>query len=308
MEEWEKAAADAEKAMVGFSPYSIGQLTAPGFNDAADQNWMWALILPEDVINNVADGLASWPSQLGSFSGNAYVPYAGIYRSINSLLYNKIPTTDVRRAWWLDENKTSPYLNGLVWRDVSKGINYTGQEIPDAAIADVKEPMPAYTNVKFGQKAGVGSSYNQGDYPMMRVEEMILIRAEALAKSGKLAEGKQVLEDFVKTYRDPAFVSAASSLTAFENEVWFQRRVELWGEGFAMADVMRLGKNVVRFKAGVANNVPAEYSFNISASDPWMLLRFVQTETTNNAGVVNNTGGSQPKEGNGAGLLDGVTD
>jgi hypothetical protein len=308
MEEWEKAAADAEKAMQGFTPYSIGQLTAPGFNDANDQNWMWALILPADVINNVASGLASWPSHLGSFSGYAYVPFAGIYRSINSLLYDKIPTTDVRRAWWLDANKTSPYLEGLVWRDVDKNINYTGQEIPNAVIADIKEPMPAFTNVKFGQKAGVGSVYNQGDYPMMRVEEMILIRAEALAKSGKLAEGQQVLEDFVKTYRNPAFVSTASNVATFENEVWFQRRVELWGEGFAMADVMRLGKNVVRFKAGVVNNVPAEYRFNISASDPWMLLRFVQTETTNNAGVVNNTGGSEPKQDDGSGLLDGVTD
>ena len=39
----------------------------------------------------------------------------------------------------------------------------------------------------------------------MRVEEMILIKAEGLAKSGQEATAKQVLEDFVRTYRDPSY-------------------------------------------------------------------------------------------------------
>ncbi len=308
MEEWAKAADDADKAMQGLSPYTINDLKAPGFFEANDQNWIWALILPSDLINNVISGLASWPSQLGSFSGNAYVPYAGIYRSINSLLYAKINTTDVRKNWWLNESKQSPYLEGLTWKDEEKNIVYSGQAIATAKIADVKEPMKAYANVKFGNKAGVGAPYNQGDWCMMRAEEMILIKAEALAKSGKLSEGKNTLQDFVKTYRDPAYTSKASSVEDFENEVWLQRRIELWGEGFAMADVMRLGKNVVRFHPGVSNNVPDDYKFNLSHDNPWLLLRFVQRETTNNVGVVNNEGGTQPKTDDGAGLKDGVTD
>ncbi len=286
----------------------MSELKSPGFYDAGDHNWMWALLLPSSLINNVIDGLASWPSQLGSFSGNAYVAYAGIYRSINSLLYDKIPSTDVRKAWWLDENLQSPYLEGHTWVDQEKKITYSGQDIPGAKIADVKEPMKAYANVKFGLKAGIGEPYNQGDYCMMRAEEMILLRAEALAKSGSLGEGKQVLENFVKTYRDPEYSSKASSVEDFENEVWLQRRIELWGEGFAMSDVMRLNKNVVRYIPGKPTNVPDLYQFNIEAGNPWMLLRFVQRETTNNIGVVNNEGGAQPKQGEGAGLKDGVTD
>lgn len=308
MEEWAKAAADADSALVGYTPYAMSELNAPGFNDANDHNWMWALLLPADVINNVIDGLASWPSQLGSFSGMAYVPFAGIYRSVNMLLYNKIQTSDVRKAWWLDENKTSPYLDGLSWKDEATGVVYTGQEIADAKIADVKEPMDAYANVKFGQKAGVGSPYNQGDWCMMRAEEMVLIKAEATAKAGNLAGGKQILEEFVTNYRDPEYKSIASSVEGFEDEVWLQRRIEFWGEGFAMADVMRLGKNVVRFRPGVTSNVPEDYRFNVASNDQWMLLRFVQTETTNNIGVVNNDGGTQPKQGDGASLTDGVTD
>ena len=306
MENWAQAALDAESAMSGYSPYEISELTSPGFYNASDHNWMWALLLPNSVVSSA--NYATWPSQLGSFSGDAYVPYAGIYRSINILLYKKIPVSDVRKKWWLDENKQSSYLNGLSWTDEVKNITYTGQAIAGAVIADIKQPMEAYANVKFGQRSGVGSPYNDGDWCMMRVEEMILIDAEATAKAGNLAKGKQILTDFIKTYRNPSFSSTASSLEDFENEVWLQRRIELWGEGFAMSDVMRLGKNVVRYRPGQETNVPEEYQFNISSSDPWMLLRFVQAETTNNSGVKNNEGGTEPKQGDGSTLTDGVTD
>lgn len=224
------------------------------------------------------------------------------------MLYDKIPSTDVRKKWWLDSDTASSYLDSLTWTDYAKNITYKGQEIPGAVITDVKVKMEPYANVKFGQRSGVGEAVNDGDWCLMRAEEMILLRAEALAKAGDLPAGKTVLEDFVKTYRNPAYTSTASTLADFENEVWLQRRIELWGEGFAMADVMRLGKNVVRYHPGKATNVPEDYQFNISANDPWLLLRFVQRETTNNVAIVQNTGGTQPSSGNGADLLDGVTD
>jgi starch-binding outer membrane protein, SusD/RagB family len=305
MEEWDNAAADADSAMVGYTPYLKTEISAPGFYNATDHNWMWAVLIPADLAGQE---LATWPSQLGSFSGNGYVAYAGIWRSINKLLYDKIPATDIRKNWWLNANKTSPNLAGLTWTDNAQNITYTGQEIVDAAIADVKVPMEPYANIKFGQRSGVGGAVNDGDWCMMRAEEMVLIKAEALAKGGDLAGGKQVLEDFVKTYRDVTYTSTATTVEAFENEVWLQRRVELWGEGFSMADVMRLGRNVVRYHPGEATNVPEAYQFNIAANDPWLLLRFVQKETTNNAGVVQNTGGQEPVSGDGAALLDGLTD
>jgi hypothetical protein len=308
MEKWAEAAADADSALtkgVAYEPFAISELTQPGFYDAADHNWMWAILIPQSLIG---DALCAWPSQIGSLSGNGYTAYGGIYRAINKLLWDKIPATDVRKAWWLDEKSESPYLENLTWTDVAEGITYKGQEIPGASIADVKVPMYPYANVKFGQRSGVGSNYNDGDWCLMRAEEMILIKAEATAKAGKLAEGKSILENFVKTYRDPNFVSTASSDLDFANEVWLQRRIELWGEGFAMADKMRLGKNIVRFHPGEETNVAVEYQFNIAANDPWLLMRFTQTELNGNSGVVQNTGGVQPQKGDGAGLLDGVTD
>jgi tetratricopeptide (TPR) repeat protein len=305
MEEWQKAAEDADRALQGYTPYAASEIQTPGFYNAGDHNWIWAVLLPADIVGQV---LGSWPSQIGSFSGNSYVAYAGIYRSINKLLYDKIPATDVRKGWWLDANKYSPNIESLTWTDYARGITYTGQQIVNAAISDVKVAMVPYTNVKFGQRAGTGEAENDGDWCLMRAEEMILIKAEATAKAGNLQSGKQLLQDFVRTYRDPSFTSTASALNDFENELWLQRRIELWGEGFAMADVMRLGKNIVRYHPGEDTNVPEDYRFNIAANDPWLLLRFVQRETTNNSAIEQNEGGTQPKSGDGSGLLDGVTD
>ena len=306
MEKWAEAAADAAKAVEGYTPYDPQEISAPGFYNADDHNWMWALLIPASTAGEEA---ATWPSQLGSFSAAGYTAYAGIYRQINSLLYAKISQTDVRKGWWLNEEKQSPLLEGLSWTDVAKKITYKGQEIVDAVIADTKVAMPAYSNVKFGQKAGIGSTYNEGDWCMMRAEEMLLIQAEATAKAGDLAAGKTILENFVRGYRDPQYTCNASSVEAFSDEVWLQRRIELWGEGFAMADKMRLEKNIVRYHPGdQSTNVPPRYQFNIAANDPWLLMRFTQTELNGNALVEQNEGGTEPKQGDGAGLKDGVTD
>lgn len=304
MEQWDAAAADADAALVGYEPYSLSEIQAnPQFCHATDHSWMWALLLPQELTEATGyTSMATFPSQLASFSSSGYVCYGGIYRSINQLLWNKISKTDVRRQWWLDENLHSDYLDGLVWVDGDK--SYKGDEIPGAVIQDVKQKMDKYANVKFCGNSGCGAEYNDGDWCMMRAEEMILIKAEALAKGGNEAGGKAVLQQLM-AQRDPNYKQTCSD---FGDEVWLQRRIELWGEGFAMADVMRLKKNVVRYHPGEPTNVPEDYQFNIQYGDPWMLLRFVTREITNNPACEQNTGGLQPKTGDGAGLKDGVTD
>lgn len=80
---------------------------------------------------------------------------------------------------------------------------------------------------------------------------------------------------------------------------------------FRLADIMRLGKNIVRVKSGVTSNFPEAYQFNIAADDPWLLMRIPQDETNSNTGIpptANNTGGTMPIQGDGMGLTDGVTD
>lgn len=69
----------------------------------------------------------------------------------------------------------------------------------------------------------------------MRIEEMYLIEAEALAMSQGLSTGKQALENFITTYRykpnTTPYVSSSTTLREFQEEVIRQKRIEFWGEG-----------------------------------------------------------------------------
>src|SRR5690625_6462322 len=102
----------------------------------------------------------------------------------------------------------------------------------------------------------------------MRIEEMYLIKAEAEAMSG--GDGKGTLESFVQEYRDPDFVSSASSPEALQEEVFHQRRIELWGEGMNWFDIMRLNKGVDR-RGGAYSN--ACMIFYISAVSDHLFWR-----------------------------------
>ena len=307
MGNWAAAAADAEKAMEGYTPASVSEVSVPGFNDITAHNWMWGIDITDAMVT--ADGAPTASSWFSPFSGNGYAAAGQNTPAINTLLYRLIPSTDVRKGWWLDAKLHSDHIANLTWTGVSGGKQVTvkGDAIATFVTDDGnKVAMLPYSNVKFGQKSGVGNSLNSNDFPLMRVEEMILIEAEGLAKSGNEAKAREVLTKFVTTYRDPQYTISTSRSLA--DEIWFQRRVELWGEGFFTSDAKRLGKNIVRFNANIESNFPDAFKFNISATDGWLNMRFPQTEKDNNLGIKDNTGGSEPVAGQNPGLRDGVTD
>ncbi len=232
MNNWAAAAADAQAAIdnTAATPYAISDVDHPGFSDIEDAAWMWGILVAE-TDRPVTSGICNFPSHMGSLNyGYASV---GAWKKINKALYAQIPATDVRKGWWLDENKQSPNLNAE-------------QAAYAAAYA-----IPAYAHMKFGcYNDETGTSTNANDIPLMRVEEMYLILAEAQAMAGDPATGAATLENFVKTYRDPEYTCAATSSADVQDAVWFQRRIELWGEGFSYADMMRLKKDLDRRGAG----------------------------------------------------------
>lgn len=232
MNNWQAAADDAAKAiqLSGATPYSIAEASEPAFASSNDHNWMWCVFIQE-VDRVVTTGICNWPSHMGSFSyGYAQV---GAWRYINKALYASIPDSDCRKGWFLDENAQSKNLN----RNQA------------AYVASYK--VPAYTQVKFAPYQGtLDTSTNANDIPLMRVEEMYLIQAEALGMAGNLAEGKSLLENFVKTYRNPSYQCMVNSAEELQEEVWHQRRIELWGEGFSYFDLLRLNKGLDRRGGG----------------------------------------------------------
>lgn len=243
MNNWQAAADDAAKAIQesGATPYSIAEASQPAFASSDDHNCMWAVFIqPNDRV--VTTGICNWPSMIGSFNSNGY--WTVTSRMISKTLYAEIPESDCRKGWWIDENLKSPNLS----------------EAQQALINSIKpEPLQ---QVKIAPYQGVvGTTTNSNDVPLMRVEEMYLIQAEATAMAGNPAAGKQLLQDFVTTYRNPSYVCQASSKEEVQEAVWMQRRIELWGEGFCYTDLLRLGKGLDRRGGGWESqwvyNVPA---------------------------------------------------
>ena len=107
---WDEAAADAKAALEGYTPASISEVSHPAFCNINDHNWIWGINITTELAG--IDGAPTASSWIGSFSGDGYASYINP-PFINVLLYNKISATDVRKGWWLDENRQSPILEGL---------------------------------------------------------------------------------------------------------------------------------------------------------------------------------------------------
>jgi len=255
MHEYAKAATAADNAIKaaadeGIVPAGMTDVNKPAFWTISEKNWMWGIIVNEtDEI--VDSGIVNWPSHMGSFNFG-YANFSGGLQ-INKALYDQIPSTDVRKGWWLGGDLRSANLSAA-------------QQAMITAYG-----YKAHTQVKFAPYNNVlETSINANDIPLMRVEEMYLIKAEAEAMSGK--DGKKTLEDFILKYRNNKYVVTNSNI---QEEVFMQRRIELWGEGLSWFDLMRLSKGVDRRKAGFPND---NMIFNIAPTDPVLLWPIPQAE------------------------------
>lgn len=260
MQNWNAAAEDAQKAIAGSgAPYSRDEVSRPGFTESSDHSWMWGIVVAE-TDRVVTSGIVNFPSHMGSL--NYGYGSVGAWRMVSKKLYEGIPDTDIRKGWWLNGDKHS---NNLDQAQVEQAVKYN---------------CPAYVQMKFGPYKGVmAQSTNASDIPLMRVEEMYLILAEAQAMGGNPSTGAATLQKFVNDYRDPAYVCTASSATAVQDAVWEQRRIELWGEGLSYFDILRLNKGIDRRGAGF----PAAYVFNIQPGDNTLIYRIPESEEQGNS-------------------------
>lgn len=319
MQEWANAEKYARLAREGFSIMDEAAWTSrtTGFNTPND-SWIFGLTYKSDdpnILLNDAD--SSWGSQMvieiTSVSGCGYAANYGSPNVIDRHLYETIPATDWRRKVFVDfaidemelidddGNATAEALAAL-----SNYSNYPETIINAGAVASSYGKVGGLS-VKF--RAAGGDAGNNNQYvgftvavPLMRAEEMLLIEIEAAGMQDE-GRGRQLLTEFAKT-RDPeyqygrhneAYGNASTSI--FQNEVWWQRRVELWGEGFSTFDIKRLGKGVIRSYAGT-NHLDG-MRFNTTSVPEWMNLCIVQTETNYNTECTNNPVATRP-EGNAA--------
>ena len=258
MHKYAEAAKAAENAIAAcgssVTPASFEDINKPSFWDFSEQNWMWGIRI-EETDDVVSSGIVNWISHCGTFNSGYGQNSGG--RQINKQLYATIPTTDARKAWWSNAEGKNVYL--------SEEYNNYLQE----------NEFAPYTNCKFAPYGGyadanLNADNNANDIVLMRIEEMYLIKAEGLARSG--GDGASVLNNFMTKYRDPQYKPYYQDVA---EEVVRQRRIEFWGEGLAWFDIMRLNKGVDRRGCGYHQ---ATVVYNIPAGSDILLYRLTQSE------------------------------
>ena len=259
-----EAAEDAKMAIQvsGAQPYTLADVSKPTFCHAEHNSVIWANMIVEsnDVVQT---GIINWPSHMSSLYTDGYTG-VGTYREISSDLYSKISPTDVRKGWWLNENLESPLLDHPAY------AGWKGNGVP-------------YANVKFGvPNDNMVNLVADADWTLMRYEEMLLIQAEGLARSNQEAAAKALLEGWVKANRDANYVCKASDEAGLVEEIWMQRRIELWGEGFAWFDLNRLEKPIIRT---TSSNWPDAWIVDVDAHHDCRIWTLPDREIQNNDGI-----------------------
>ncbi len=191
--------------------------------------WVWVARYDYDRIANLCN-LVGW------LSGEESWGYSSLtHPSIDRALYDKINKSDFRKHVFLDPEKYNYYEYKTV-RDRS-----------------FIENAPAYLSMKFRCCNGYWESYSNGgvtEIPLMRIEEMYLIEAEALGVLEGVGNGMKKLNEFMNTYRDPEYSCFTTNLRDFQLEVLTQMRIEFWGEGIAFPSAKRLRAGVMQNYTG----------------------------------------------------------
>ncbi|GHT53738.1 membrane protein [Bacteroidia bacterium] len=137
-------------------------------------------------------------------------------KCINQATYDLMSQTDLRRQWW----------------------DPTGT----ASVPATSYNQRKYQNRKFTARSTANAV---GDFAYMRLTEIYLTAAEAYARAGNPTEAKKYFLPFV-AQRDPDYTDLGNTGAALAEEIMIHRRIELWGEGFRLFDIKRLGLPINR--------------------------------------------------------------
>ena len=230
---YQNAAQYARLVIDKYTPLSEGQWHSltNGFNDSKVNSWVFAITINSiDAVYSRVDNFYS--NCVTEFSRGYSRSQYHSYRMIDKRLYDKIDDADWRKVTWIDPadagKKSTPekyhtLLDNAEWalRDAFVGFKFRPNE------GDVSDD---YKNAL------------QVDYPIIRVEEMYFIEAEAKTYSEGLSSGISALSSFLNTYRYKGgeYDVTPSGVDDFiDNHLITQKRIELWGEGLSFFDIKR---------------------------------------------------------------------
>ncbi|CAI8770652.1 RagB/SusD family nutrient uptake outer membrane protein [Chryseobacterium sp. IT-36CA2] len=232
-----KAAKYAEESKQGIALMTEDDYTNTGFSNINNPEVIWGF---HNTISTMSIG--NYYASFFSMFDNTNEGYAGaaqIRKLIDKRLYEAIPATDYRKKVFNGSQNASYTFNG-------KTKNY-----------------PPYVSWKFKDP-----TLFEGDYIYIRASSLYYIQAEALARQGRETEARQVLFE-ITSKRDKAYTTSTKSGSELINEIVLQKRIELWGEGYAWFDMKRLNTPLERVYTGTNhtfgrfNLTPDKFRFQI---------------------------------------------
>lgn len=282
---YDLAAQYARKAINrGYTPVSESQWydRSSGFN-TVNNAWMWANIVNP---NSELVTYCTWQSWVSYMSPEADYGVSSInYQAtfmIDARLYGEISKGDWRRYTWIapeDAGSEEAYQSTYGSRT---NLDY-----------DTWSRFRSYCGFKYHPGSGncfTSSVGNAVSIPMMRVEEMYLIEAEAVGRSQGEGAGRALLESFMNSYRmsGESYQSTGAGIEGLVDDILTQKRIEFWGEGVVAFDFRRLEKAITRGYPGT--NHPASTTFNSIAGHvaPWTTLCIPNLENQYNPGCILN--------------------
>lgn len=245
--DYTKAAQYSNLARQGYALMGRDGLAA-GFSDvkdaSANSEYMWGA----DITVATTAVYASFFSMMDN-TNDGYAGLLGQIRKIDKRLYDQIPDSDYRKAWFASEDTE---INGY--------------------------EVPKYANLKFRDK-----TFFYGDYVFMRVAEFYFNEAEALALSGSEAQAKQVLFEIMST-RNPEYTLSTNSGQALLDEIRINKRIEMWGEGLEFFDMKRNNIPLLRNYEG-SNHTSLGNPHNYEAGSAKFIFQIPQAEINTNGNI-----------------------
>ena len=283
--------ADKAITTSGCTPLTEAQWTDPinGFNNRTSQNsWMWATTISE---SNTSAMSASFYFSMIFGTETTFSAYGWrVGRSLDRKMYEQLSDNDWRKKSWLAPNffyestnqvEGEPYLverdadGNFInnkWATADGGWTDNYNSFNEDRFAYQFSSTPSwvrgritkgngflawpwlYVNIKFRPAGGVYDNRLVGaasDYPIMRVEEMHFLKAEAALHTQGVDAANALLEDIVKT-RNSEYSCDATTAEEFMAQYNFQKQIEFWGEGINYFDAKRLELGIHRGYKGTS--------------------------------------------------------
>ncbi|MTE28328.1 RagB/SusD family nutrient uptake outer membrane protein [Winogradskyella ouciana] len=195
------ALCDAVISGTGATVMTAAEVTG-GFNNVATPGWIWGV----DLNGDIGLRLVSWWGQMDAFSYS--YAWAGDAKAIDQNLYDAIPADDARKAQFFPG---SGYYNLM--------------------------PLDKFYDAS--RIIGGPSGSVVADYVYMRIAEMHILKAEALAKMGQDGPARTALREVLdQRLPDTSYLNGLSG-AALLAEIHLQTRIEFWGEGKTYLSIKR---------------------------------------------------------------------